>query len=136
MAENWKAIATEVADAIKSIGSTDAGYPVTLRIPGTTSGPDYDPVIGPPTYHTLHCIESSHLVRDASGTLIEQTLRTLTVTAVAGVVPSDNHQVLVGQDLTYVDEATDAALPWVGIVRVRPLAPAGTAVLYELDLSS
>jgi hypothetical protein len=40
----------------------------------------------------------------------------------------------VGEALEFQDEATDGAVAWVEIAAVRPLAPAGVAVLYEIDL--
>jgi len=137
--EDWHSIAAEVADAIRSVSdvSQPNGYPVTLRIPGTVS-PDrpWDPEPGAPTYRTLYAVEGFQEIRDASGTLIGQTRHTLTVTADPDVVPMKSHRVLIGQAAAYVDDATDKNWPWVEIIEVRPLAPAGVAVLYEIDLSA
>lgn len=136
--EDWNAIAAEVAEAIRSVSDTSQpnGYPVALRIPGEATGDPWDPQPGVPVYKTLYAVKGVQEVRDASGTLIGQTRHTLTVTADPDVVPMKSHQVLVGQALAYVDKPTDESLPWVEIEDVKPLAPAGIAVLYELALVS
>lgn len=132
MAEDWTAIAAEVDEAIRSIGdvSQPDGYPVTLRIPGAIIGPPYDPVEGPPTYKTLHCVEGYQEIRDQSGTLIGQTKHTLTVTAKADAVPLKSYRVVLG---ITADQASEES-QWVELLEVRPLAPAGIPVLYDLDL--
>lgn len=134
MAEDWSSIAAEVTEAIRSVSdvSQPNGYPVTLRIPGTQTGPDYDPVIGPPTYKTLYAVEGFQEIRDASGTLIGQTRHTLTVTADPDAVPLKSYRVALG---ITAEEASEAS-QWVEILEVRPLSPAGVAVLYEIDLVS
>ncbi|WP_029620619.1 hypothetical protein [Pseudorhizobium marinum] len=132
MSEDWNAIAAEVAEAIRSVSdvSQPNGYPVTLRIPGTLTGPDWDPTIGPPTYKTLYAVEGFQEIRDASGTLIGQTRHTLTVAADAEAVPMKSYRVALG----IAAEDADEASAWVEILEVRPLAPAGVAALYEVDL--
>lgn len=132
MSEDWNAIALEVEEAIRSVGdaSQPDGYPVTLRIPGAITGPPYDPVEEPPTYKSLRCIEGYQEIRDQSGTLIGQTKHTLTVTAKPDVVPMKNYRVALG----LTSEAVSEASQWVEIAEVRPLAPAGVTVLYEIDL--
>lgn len=131
MAEDWNAIAAEVAGAIRSVASTDEGIPVTLRIP-TFSGPEYDPVEGPPVYKTLYCVEGFREIRDQAGTLIGQTRHTLTVNADADAIPLKSHRVAIG---VTADAASDTSA-WIEIAEVRPLSPAGVPVLYELDLVS
>ena len=130
--EDWNAIAAEVDEAIRSIGdvSQPDGYSVTLRIPGAITGPPYDPVEEPPTYKTLHCVEGYQEIRDQTGTLIGQTKHTLTVTAKADAVPLKSYRVALGIMAEEASEASD----WVEIAEVRPLAPAGVPVLYDLDL--
>lgn len=132
--EDWNAIAAEVAEAIRSVSdvSQTNGYPVTLRIPGTLTGPGWDPQIDPPTYKTLYAVEGFQEIRDASGTLIGQTRHTLTVTADPDAVPMKSHQVAIGIAAEDADEQSG----WVDIEEVRPLAPAGVAVLFEIDLSA
>jgi hypothetical protein len=129
MAEDWHGIAAEVDAALKSVGLTDEGYIATLAIPGEAAGSSYDPVFGPPTFAELAVIEDTHRLRDINGTLINQTRRTLTVSA-TGIVPLKGYTVAVG--VAVADIALDTV--WTAIEEVRPLAPAGIAVLYEIDL--
>lgn len=130
--EDWNAIAAEVDGAIRSIGdvSQPNGYPITLRFPGAMTGPSYDPVEGAATYKTLHCVEGYQEIRDQNGTLIGQTRHTLTVTAKPDAVPLKSLKIAVGITAEQADEDSD----WIVIEEVRPLAPAGIAVLYDLDL--
>lgn len=132
MAEDWAAIAAEIDEAIRSVGdlSQPNGYPVTLRIPGATTGPIYDPVEGPPVYKTLHCVEGYQEIRDQAGTLIGQTKHSLTLSAKPDVVPLKSYRVALG---ITADEASEAS-QWIEIAEVRPLSPAGVAVLYDIDL--
>jgi hypothetical protein len=132
--EDWTSIAAEVADAIRSVSevSQPNGYPVTLRIPGTLTGPDWNPTIGPPTYKTMYAVEGFQEIRDASGTLIGQTRHTLTVTADPEAVPMKSYSVALG--VAAEDVADDT--PFVEILEVRPLAPAGIPVLYDIDLTA
>lgn len=58
-----------------------------------------------------------------------QTIRTLTCSAMV-VEPHDDWQIAVGVAQDDVTEAT----PFEDILPVRPLAPAGVPVLYEIDL--
>lgn len=132
MAEDWNAIAEEVAEAIRSVSDTSqpGGYPAVLRRAGPVTGDEWNPTPSAPTYLTIHVIEDSREMRDANGTLIGQTVRTLTTTAVPGIVPSDDDTIAVG-----VSDGASAT-EWLEIAAVRPLAPAGVAVLYEIDLVS
>lgn len=132
MAEDWSAIAAEVAAAIRSVSdvSQPGGYPVTLRIPGAATGPEYDPVIGPPTYKTLYCVEGFQEIRDQSGTLIGQTRHTLTVTADPDAVPLKSHKVAIGITAEQANESS----AWVEIVEIRPVKPAQIAIMYEIDI--
>lgn len=138
MPEDWNSVAFEVEDAIRSIGDTSQpdGYPATLRKAGAGEPQNpWDPPAGQPTYHTVRVLVTDREVRDINGSLIGETKRTITISGAAGVVPSDDDRIILGQTLVYVDKNTDEALPWQEIVAVRPLAPAGVAVLYELDLA-
>lgn len=85
------------------------------------------------TYHTRYAVEDNREVRDINGTLIGETRKTLMVNA-TGVTPTDDGRVFVGEELQFQDDATDGAVDWVEIAAVRLLAPAGVAVLYEVDL--
>lgn len=135
--EDWFSIATEVEEAIASIGdvSQPNGYPATLRKDGAGAPANpWEPPSGTPTYYQVIVMVSDKELRDINGTLIGQTKRTITISGAAGVVPSDDDKIILGQALDYVDTETDASLAWEEIMAVRALAPAGVAVLYDIDL--
>jgi len=127
--EDWASVAAEVAEAIRSVGETDDGYPAAIRREIVTGGTSFDPVTTP-TYTTVHVIESNERVRSADGSYVDMSRRTLTVTAVPGFEPQKSDTVAVGITETEATESSD----WRTITEVRPLSPAGTALLYELDL--
>jgi hypothetical protein len=141
VSEDWNAIAAEVETAIRSIGDTSQpdGYPATIRrvVPGTPDPAEpwipVDPTI---TYTTVRVVVFDKELRDINGTLIGQTKRTITISGAAGIAPTDDDTIAEGVALTFVDEADDATHPWHEIIAVRPLAPAGIAVLYELELAT
>lgn len=128
--EDWNAIAAEVADAIRSVSdvSQPGGFPIILRKQASSGGDPWNPAFTNATDYTLHAIETVREVRDANGTLIGQSVRTLTVTAIPDVVPASGDTIAVGVAVP------DANTEWVQIAEVRPLAPAGIAVLFEIDL--
>lgn len=132
MAEDWAGIAAEVDAAIKSIGSTDEGFPCTVRVPpaGVPAGPG-EPPSGEPTYFTITVVDDRQRQRDINGTLVGTTRRTLTAGALSGV-PTKACTIAVGI------KAEDAgpASPWEEILEVRPLSPAGVTLLYEIDLAT
>jgi|GEM_PF-3276692 len=130
MSVDWNAIAAEVHEALLSIGETDDGFPVALQVPGTQSGSDLDPTFDPPTYVDLVGLQDVKQVRDGSGTLVKETMRTILVSATTGVEPSKEMSVSVGVKSADIDSNT----VWEEILEVRPLSPAGTAALYEIDL--
>ena len=141
MSEDWSAIAAEVETAIRSIGdvSQPEGYPATIRreVPGAVD-PDEPLIPGEPTitYTTVRVVVFDKERRDVNGTLIGQTKRTITISGAAGIAPTDDDTIAEGVALTFVDEADDATHAWQEIMAVRPLAPAGIAVLYEVDLGA
>lgn len=133
MAEDWNSIAAEVGDALRSVGQTDAGFEIKLRraVNHDAAGPnDWTPAAPNYEYFTLVAVQDFKELRDINGTLIDQTRHTLTVNATADVVPTEDMEISFGQALggPAVEEV------WVAIKAVRPLAPAGIAVLYEIDL--
>jgi hypothetical protein len=141
MSKDWNKIAGKVQKAIAKVGdvSQPNGYPATIRrvVPGT---PDPDtpwipatPVI---TYTLVIALQSDKDLRDINGTLIGMTKRTVTISGAADIAPTDDDTILLGEALTFVDEADDATHAWEEIMAVRTLAPAGVAVLYDLDLGS
>lgn len=111
---DWAGIAAEVAGAIGEVG-----FAATLE-KKTTTGPAYDPNINT-ALHQITVIDDAQRVRDADGTLIGQTMRTLTVaTGSATPAKGDRVQVLG---------------VWHEIAEVRPLAPGGVALLWEVELA-
>lgn len=133
MAVNWDEIATDVSAALASVGSTDAGFPITLRKRTTTGGAPWDSSGASEgySYTTFHGIDSVQDVRDRIGTLIGQTRRTLTVNAIAGTVPTDDDEVAVG---VTAEQAEAGEGVWLEILEIRPLAPAGVTLLYAIDV--
>jgi hypothetical protein len=134
MSEDWNAIAAEVDAALRSVGDIDQpdGFPATLRIPPDDAPANpWDPPGGTPTYAELVIVQDTREVRDVNGTLIGQSVRTLMCNA-TGVVPSDDYTIAVGVKAADVTEDT----VFEEILAVRPLSPAGVAVLYELDLAA
>lgn len=117
MAEDWAAVAVEVADAIASVG-----FAATLEEPAIEGGPDYDPVQhGFPTEHAVTVIDDRIAKKDAEGT-VTGTRRVLTVAA-GVVVPVKGWRVDVGGH-------------WHRIANVMSLAPGGVDLLYDLELEA
>lgn len=139
MSEDWASVAAEVEQAIRSIGdvSSPDGHPATLRkAPSGAPTSPWEPPTGSPTYHTVRVLVSDKELRDINGTLIGQTKRTITISGAAGVVPSDDDRIAEGITAEQAIAAGDDAVAWQEIAVVRPLEPAGVAVLYEIDLVS
>lgn len=132
MAEDWAGIAAEVDAAIRSVAdvSQPNGYPATLRRAGAPSGDAWNSQPGEPTFLTVYVLEEFHQQRDAAGTMIDRPIHRLVCSAQPGVVPNDNDEIALGVAREQVDDGT----VWISIDEVRPLAPAGVAVLYEIDL--
>lgn len=139
MSKDWTKIAGKVERALAKIGDTSQpnGYPATLRKPaGSAPLNPWDPPGGTPTYHQVIVMVADKEIRDASGTLIGVTRRTVTISGAAGVTPTDDDKIYLGAHLTYVDVTTDEGIAWQEIQAVRELAPAGVAVLFECDLAT
>ena len=137
MAEDWNAVAAEVEQALRSIGdiSEPNGHPAVIRKAGSGEPENpWDPPGGTPTYHQVVVLISDQELRDINGTLIGQTKRTVTISGAAGVVPSDDDRIVLGMTEAQVTDAGDANVAWQEIENVKPLAPAGVAVLYEVML--
>lgn len=133
MSEDWASVAAEVADAIKDVASTDEGYPATIRQIATTGGNAWDPDSGTstPTNTTLRVVEFEIRERDRDGSAVGVKRRTLMVGTEAGVVPAKGDTIAPGVAKGDVTSSTQ----FYEIVEVYPLAPAGTALLYEIDLA-
>ncbi len=119
VAEDWAAIAAEVAAAIGEVGFT-----ATLR--KRTTGPATPWDMTPPgtADATITVIDDRYRVRDAAGNLLAASMRTITVAVQPGVpaaVPTKADRVQIGG-------------VWHEIGEVRSLAPGGVALLYECDL--
>lgn len=137
MSEDWASIAAEVEAAIVSVADVaqPAGYPATIRRAGAATGDVWNPTIGNPTYFVVRCIVDKREERDAGGTLIASSKRNVMISGASGVVPTDDDKIILGQALAFVDATTDAGHAWQEIEAVKPMAPAGVAVLYDLELA-
>ena len=137
MSEDWAAIAQEVEGALAEIGDTSQpdGYPAVLRKEISADNPYDDEPDDPITYHQVVVMVSDKEMRDINGTLIGQTKRTVTISGAAGVVPHDDDQIVLGMTSAEVTTAGDENIAWQEIATVRSTAPAGIAVLYEIDIS-
>lgn len=114
MSENWAAVASEIADAIASVG-----FAATLEQPGTATGTSYDPTIGAPTLHSVIVIDDQIKRRDAGG-MVTESVRMLTIRG-NGTVPVKGWRVQVRNQ-------------WHRIAQVWPLAPGGVDLLFDLEL--
>lgn len=83
-----------------------------------------------PTDYAVTAVEDIREVRDMSGMLTGVQKRTLTIDA-TGVAPLKSDTIAVG--VAPADVAEDTTFE--EIIAVRPLAPGGVALLYELDLA-
>ena len=130
MTVNWLEISAEVNEAIKSVASTDEGFPATIRRKADNGGDPWNPTTSS-TYTTVRVLEENKRVRSVDGTYVDISKRTLTMAA-TGFVPQKADDVAVGITASQATDSSD----WVVITEVRTLAPAGVAVLYELELSA
>lgn len=130
-------IAARVANGLKRAGKKTGTGPLICALEKPASGgsepstPWDTATPSAPTMHDVTAMDGNYRVRDASGTLIGQTMRTLTVAA-TGAVPAKNDRIAVGVAKAYVDGNT----VWHEISEVRPLQPGGVALMYKVDLRS
>jgi hypothetical protein len=118
MAEDWDAVAAEVALAI-----IDVGTPLTLEKPGTLPPNPYSGgVAGAPTTYTIYAIPDMEKVRDKSGTLTGETRDKLMVAA-QGVVPKKNDRVYVRGT-------------WREILQADVFWQGATDIFYDLTLAA
>lgn len=115
MAENWAAVAAEVADALAEVG-----FAAVLEQPGTETGPDYGPTPGAVTNHAITVIDDQIRRRDGTGTVTE-TVRVLTMAAT--VTPVKGWRVQVRG-------------AFHRIAQVMPLAPGGVDLLFDVELEA
>lgn len=132
-------IAAEVAAALAEAAAAVGTGPYICTLRRASTEPDEpqtpwdepaDPV-NPPQLFAVTAVEDMREVRDMTGALIGVTKRTLTIDA-TGVVPLKSDQIAVG----VAPADVDANIRFEEILSVRPLSPAGVALLYELDLSA
>lgn len=119
MAEDWLGIASEVADAIASVG-----FAATLTRPSAT-GPvtpwDTTPA-GAATDYDVTVLDDGIVDRYIPGSLITRRVRVLTIGA-TGVVPAKDDLITVrGVECK--------------IEAVMPLAPGGVDLLYDIEVSA
>lgn len=112
MSENWPAIAAEVAEAIASVGFT-ASLERQCETEGSEGGAEYA------TVGEITVIDDTITRRDAGG-MVTGSTRVLTIKG-NGVVPEKGWRVRVRDT-------------WHRIAVVKPLAPGGVDLLFDLEL--
>ena len=97
------------------------GQAGAVRRSGAPSGDPWNPVPGSPTDHPCTLVDLDYTAREIDGTLIRATDRKVLVAAGGlAVEPSVADRIVIA----------GTALE---IVRVSPLAPGGTIVMYEIQ---
>lgn len=115
MSEDWAAIAAEVAGAIG-----DVGYTATLLRRGAPTGPEWEPVPGPDTRHTVKLLGDTIALGLIGGTAINAgDRRELMAAETIAPTPADRMQ--IGSTV-------------YAIIRAEPYAPGGAALFYDLIL--
>lgn len=112
MSEDWAAIAAEVADAIVSVGFT-ATLERQCETDGSEGGAEYA------TVGEITVIDDTITKRDAGG-MVTGSTRVLTIKG-NGTVPAKGWRVKVRGT-------------WHRIAAVKPLAPGGIDLLFDLGL--
>lgn len=122
MAEDWNAIAAEVDAALKSVGSTDAGFTAVLAQTTVTGGDPWNPGSGTSTTVNTNVtvVVDTYEKSEIDGTTIQAGDRKVLMTAIAGVEPKPS-DVLTISGTAYT------------VINVWPLAPAGVTVMYEVQ---
>lgn len=115
MAENWSATGAEIAAALR-----DVGMPATLLRKGVATGPEWAPVFGPDTEHTVTVMQEEISLGLVDGETIRASdIRVMM--AADGEAPTTNDRLRMG-GVEYT------------IARAHPFAPAGVAVYYDVVL--
>ena len=99
------------------------GQTATLVKPGAVTGPEWDPQPGPVTEHQITVVDENQMQRDQSGTLIGEAVHALIVSTAGSIAPERQDRVRLanGRDLEIID--------------VRPTAPGGVVLLWEVRVS-
>ena len=129
MAEDWSAVAAEVAEGI-----VEAGTSASIIRAGVTTGPDYDPVIGPPITAACKVVYDEWKKSEIDGTLIRRGDRKVLMASSGFAIAADKDGNFLNEPSTgdtFKDGETGK--PYT-IVNVSPLAPAGIVVMWELQL--
>lgn len=115
--DEWLVVADEVREGVIEAGTTG-----TLIAPGTLTGPEDNPTVGPATEHTVRIVYDTWNANEVDGTLILATDQKLLMAA-EGVVPQVNWKFkgADGKELQVV--------PPLNIIK-----PGGVPVLFELNV--
>ena len=117
---NWTAIAAEVAEAIAEVG-----YSATLIKPPAASGPAYDPTWGTPAEVAITVMEDSAMIGDRPRSVEFLGRRTLVIATGTGIAVEHGDKIKIGSEQPH--DIADGG--------IRPLAPGGTILLWEVDLA-
>lgn len=117
--ENWSQIAGEVDTALKSIGSTDAGFLALLERPASSGGDPWNPTPDALQTASVAIVLSEFTNDEIDGTTILATDKKVLVSA-TGMEPKPG-------DMLTISGAKHQ------VINSKPLAPAGVAVMYEVQ---
>lgn len=117
------------------------GAPALLRKPGWRSGPDNDPTFTEGATFTVRAVDLDQRVVYREGVMVQEATRTIYVSTeglpnVAGltIVPQINDRIAIigeGDEALLADDGIFRARSHE-IVSVKPLAPAGVVVFWEV----
>jgi hypothetical protein len=118
MAEDWSAVAAEVAE-----GLAEAGTSATIIRAGEETGPAHDPTPGQPTSHPCTVVYDTWRNDQIDGTLIRQSdLKIMCSASGLSITPAPN------------DRFKGVDGKECSIMNVEPLQPAGVPVMYVLQV--
>lgn len=98
------------------------GQEVVLIKPGVMAGPEWDRTEGLSTEHVITVVDENSMRRDLTGTLIGEAVHALIVSTSAGIEPEQADRVRIGGRVLEITE-------------VRPLAPGGAVLLWEVSVN-
>ncbi|OAN71094.1 hypothetical protein A8B82_21105 [Sulfitobacter sp. EhC04] len=126
-------IQSRIAAGLARAGTRTGSGPYICTIKRSPSGgTPWDGAPGTdPTLYAVTAVEDIREVRDMNGTLIGLQKRTLTISA-TGIAPIKSDKIACG--VAPADVTADTLFE--EILAVKPLAPSGVALLYELELSA
>ena len=117
--ENWSGIAAEVDAALKSVGSTDAGFIAVLERPVASGNDPWNPTQASPQTANVAIVLSEFTNNEINGTTILATDKKVLVSA-TGMEPKPGDRLTISGVKHQV-------------INAKPLAPAGVAVMYEVQ---